>query len=214
VHGSDDLEANNVPLVEGFKTVIKNRNVWFIGGIYFSIGFAFYGLLGWLPYILILKGMPLPTSSLVAALINFAFPAVLIFPVLSDRLGLRKPFLWGPLLVLSPITYFLGTTTEPYIWIVAAIFGICQYGIWASLYILPVEFVDRRLIGSAIGTILSIGYVGSLIGPWLMGYLKDITGFFDVGAIILAVGVGISLAIGFLIPETGRRSSRRTVTKA
>ena len=55
---------------------------------------------------------------------------------------------------------------------------------------------------------LSIGYVGPLIGPWFAGYLMDTTGTLDSALIFLA-GVSVAWAcIAFFVPETGSRARK------
>ena len=71
---------------------------------------------------------------------------------------------------------------------------------------LPAELSRRSAIGSASGMVLSFGYLGGLIAPWVAGYLFDISGSLNwpfVG--LFAIGLCWALA-GALVPETGRNA--------
>ena len=72
------------------------------------------------------------------------------------------------------------------------------------LTLLP-EMVSVEAVGRASGMVISIGYIGGLVGPWLAGYILDITKALDLHLIILSglsiIGVGLT----FRIPETGHK---------
>ena len=72
---------------------------------------------------------------------------------------------------------------------------------------LPLELLPNEFAGIATGTVLSIGYVGGLLGPWLTGRIVDATGSFDLALYLLAATGILWALVGFLIPESGRRAS-------
>jgi cyanate permease len=65
--------------------------------------------------------------------------------------------------------------------------------------------LPRNAVGTASGAILSIGYIGGLVGPWLTGKVVDATGNFDPALIGLAVIAALWVVLGFLMPEAGRK---------
>jgi len=55
---------------------------------------------------------------------------------------------------------------------------------------------------------LSIGYIGALVGPWLAGHIMDVTGVLDAALVVL-IGAAVAWAcLAFIIPETGSRAER------
>jgi sugar phosphate permease len=79
---------------------------------------------------------------------------------------------------------------------------------------LPIEMVPRESVGTASGMILSIGYIGSFVGPWVSGYIVDTTATLDLALVILT-GVAIVWAcLTFLLPETGHRARLRMLHKS
>ena len=61
-------------------------------------------------------------------------------------------------------------------------------------------------VGTASGLILSIGYIGGVIGPLVGGRILDVTGSLDPSLIVLS-GVSIAMAVvAFILPETGTRN--------
>jgi ACS family glucarate transporter-like MFS transporter len=90
-------------------------------------------------------------------------------------------------------------------WALMAVVGITTSGTFAMLLALPIEMLPRNAVGTASGAILSIGYIGGLVGPWLTGKVVDATGNFDRALIGLAVIAALWMVLGFLMPEAGRK---------
>ena len=66
--------------------------------------------------------------------------------------------------------------------------------------------VPKEFVGAASGMVLSIGYIGGFVGPWLAGYIMDATGNLNLALVVLT-GVAIALlCIALIIPETGSRA--------
>jgi cyanate permease len=60
-------------------------------------------------------------------------------------------------------------------------------------------------VGSAVALITSFGNIGSLVMATLVGYLRDVTGSFLWGIVILAILGESMLIIGLPLTETGRK---------
>jgi cyanate permease len=87
-----------------------------------------------------------------------------------------------------------------------AFVGITVGGTFSMILALPVEMVPKESVGMASGMVLSIGYIGGLVGPWLAGYIVDVTGTLDLALVVL-IGTAIVWAcVTFLVPETGPRA--------
>ena len=132
-------------------------------------------------------------------------PAMFLLPLLSYRMGRRKPFLWGSGLLLALTALWAIYVNVYWGWVLMSVVGIVVSGSFSMILALPAELSRGRSIGSASGMMLSIGYIGGLIAPWLAGYLFDISGTLDWSLVALIV-VGLAWAlVGALIPETGRK---------
>lgn len=71
---------------------------------------------------------------------------------------------------------------------------------------LPLEILPRQSAGLASGMVISLGYIGALVGPWLTGRILDSTGSFDLALVALVVAaVAWAVAGSLLIPETGKK---------
>jgi MFS family permease len=85
-------------------------------------------------------------------------------------------------LVHSPVLAFLCLC-------VAAIGVYTPFGVWWSY---PTSFLSGAAAAGAIGMINSFGNVGGFVGPYLIGFLKDMTGSYTWGWVYLACSLTVA----------------------
>ncbi|MCP3405554.1 MFS transporter [Bradyrhizobium sp. CCGB01] len=72
------------------------------------------------------------------------------------------------------------------------------------LYTIPQSFLAGAAAGEGIAFINSIGAFCAFVGPYMLGFLKDRTGFFDIAmiamAITLVVAAGIAISLRLVLP--------------
>jgi CP family cyanate transporter-like MFS transporter len=191
--------------------VLRNRNLWLVGLLLFANCFHFYIWTGWTPALMMLKGAPPALAALIASVRGWVSPPVIfLVPWASYKIGLRKPFLWASAIVLALASYSAIYVTLPWGWLLMVVVGITLGGAFSMMLALPAELVPKESVGAASGMVLSIGYgLGGLGGPWLAGYLLDVTGTLNSAFVILA-GVAMLWAfIAFIMPETGAKARQQ-----
>ncbi len=190
-----------------FTKLLKNRLVWVLTGLYFCAGGCYDTLLVWLPTIMQAQGFdPVPASYVASMLpIGFLFSAIVI-GAYSDRLGLRKPFVLVMGAASGPVVFLTGTMVGLPVYLTAFFSGLFTVGVLTIVLSVPVETPSlSRSLSSVLGIVASVGNLGSFVLPTLVGQLRDISGTFLLSILLLAVvGEGI-LALGLLMPETGRK---------
>jgi nitrate/nitrite transporter NarK len=65
--------------------------------------------------------------------------------------------------------------------------------------------MPHRYVGRTSGLVLSIGAVGGFIGPIIGGRILDLTGSLNQAFILLAIIAAVTIAVTFLLPETGSK---------
>ena len=187
--------------------MLRDRNLWLAALLMFANSIHFYVWVSWTPSLMVLKGASPEVGSAITSMRGWAgLPAVFLVPLLSYRIGLRKPFLWGSGLLLAFAALWAIPISVPWGWLLMAFVGVVVSGSFSMILALPAELSRGRSIGSASGMIFSIGYLGGLIAPLLAGYLFDISGALDWSLLVLfVIGLGWAL-IGALLPETGRKA--------
>ncbi len=185
-----------------------NRQIWLVAILLSCMNIFFYTLGGWLPTIFTERGSPPNEAGLMASMAYFlAIPATFIIPFLSDRIGRRKPFLWILALVAAVASYGLLVTPLAFGWFLAAVLGFATAGIIVVVYILPVELVDASALGRTSGIIVSVGFIGGIVGPFTAGLLRDVTRSFAAVIVLLMIAALLAAAVATPIRETGRRGS-------
>lgn len=184
---------------------LLNRKVLYLGLYFFLVAYVFYTLSGWLPTIFIHRDMTASTASLITSLLGFTgLLTVFLLQRYSDRIGLRKPFIIVPAFLTIPsIAALLLVPSTLVAWLAVIVLGVTLNLMFNMAYLLPAEAVSPELVGSVSGFVLSIGYLGALLGPWIFGYLRDITGAFELGMTLLFAVSTLLLIIIIPIPETG-----------
>lgn len=190
--------------------LLRDRNLWLAALLMVSNAVHFYVWVTWTPALMMQKGMTPEVASTITSIRGWAaLPSTFLVSLLSYKVGLRKPFLWGSGLLLALICLWAISMSAAWGWLLMVLVGVLGSGIFSMILALPVELPGKRSFGLASGMMLSIGYTGGLIAPWLAGYLFDISGTWDWSLIGLAVvSLGWAL-VGALIPETGTKSSLR-----
>jgi len=174
-------------------------SVLICGLLLMFLNLMFYATLGWLPTYLIEEGWDAASAATATSVISFVeVPAVLLIPILSDVTGGRR--------FVPVVGFFLisicsaGLAFNPALsWFVNPVLGTTFGGIFALLLVTPVELVGKEKVASAAGAIISIGYVGALTGPLITGYLRDSTGSFVVGFLVLALVGLVSAGLSYVL---------------
>lgn len=188
--------------------VLKDRNLWLASLLMFANCLHFYLWVSWAPSLMVLKGATPEVASAIASMRGwFGMLGMFLVPLFSYRIGLRKPFLWGSGLLLGCAALWAIVMPLAWGWVLMSAVGFVISGSFAMKLALPSELSRGGAIGSASGMILSIGYLGGLIAPWLAGYLFDLSNSLNLplmGLFVIGLAWGF---IGTLLPETGRRAS-------
>jgi CP family cyanate transporter-like MFS transporter len=136
---------------------------------------------------------------------GFLFSALAV-SALSDKLQARKPFILVMGFVSGPVLFLTGIVMGAALSAAAFLVGFCTVGVLTLVLAVPVEMPSlSHSLSSVMGIVASFGNLGSFLLPTLVGQLRDVSGTFLLSMLVLAiVGEGM-LALGLLLPETGRK---------
>jgi nitrate/nitrite transporter NarK len=62
-------------------------------------------------------------------------------------------------------------------------------------YAMPARFLTGAAAAGGLGFINGVGNLGGLVGPWVMGWLKDVTGFYAAGMFAMAAALLITVLL-------------------
>ncbi|MEM2709095.1 MAG: MFS transporter [Candidatus Methanomethylicia archaeon] len=189
-----------------FKNLIKLKQLWILTGLCICSMGCYDTILAWLPSILEIKGIPAMEASITTSIFPLGF--LLSGPVigtLSDKIGLRKPFIWilgaTSIIFITLIPYTIRTL----LWISILVVGFTLSGILTLTLIIPTEHSEfSGLVGGTVGLISSIGNIGSFLFPVIVGFLIDNTGSPAPPLILLAIISGVTTILNLAVRETGK----------
>ena len=209
--GDDAPKPEAHHALAGDSSVWRQPAWWLLGLIQFARLAIVQGFTFWLPaYLVVERGFSLVQAGLVVALSSaITAPANIAGGILSDRLG--RPIavigvsLGGLALLLGVVGHLKGVALL--VVVVAAI------ALFIQLYFGPLFAVPRQIFGPRVAG-LSSGFgnfcanLGGFTSALLLGILKDTTGSFTLGFIILAVAAAVSLAATITLSRIAPRNPR------
>ena len=188
---------------ESIKESLTNPKVWVLCFFLFLNTTVTYGIFLWLPKILGeisgLKGWKL--GLLTGSTLVPAIAGMLLITAHSDRKAERRwhtAFCCALAAVGLALTVLSGKTVA-LVWISLMICHIGQRTVQPVFWTIPPIFLGGLAAAAGIAFINSIGNLGGQLGPWFMGRLKDATGGYHAGLLVLAgitlVQAGIVLSL-------------------
>jgi nitrate/nitrite transporter NarK len=204
-------ESSKISLISGMKSVIKSKNVWLLAIAYTCFNGAMNAVNGITPRSLIAVHNVSPSiAGMVVSMITLGSIGSIALPAISDRIGLRKPFLLGGS-ILSFVLIFLGwyTAYGVWTWVLMLIGGIALGAVPALFFTLPMEIPDinRNYVSSATGLITTLGNIGGFVIP---SYFIAALETPDMNLAFLASTglLGLIFVCSLFLPETGFRAGK------
>jgi cyanate permease len=184
------------------RQIVQNKHLWTLTALLFLHNTFFYNWSGWAPTLMMLKGATASFAGLLTSITLWVgIPTAFLMPLLAYRLGLRKPAIVLAIAAFAAITVNLDMS-----WLIVVVMGIAFFTQFPTILALPVELVPKEQVGIASGLMLSIGYIGGIIGPIVGGRILDFTHSLDLSLIVLGAVSATMIGVAFKLPETGRKT--------
>jgi MFS transporter, ACS family, tartrate transporter len=168
---------------------LRSGRVWLLSVIYLMNATVTYGIFLWLPRMLQDAAGPGRSVGVLTAL---PFVAALIAMVLigrhSDKTGERKLHV-AACAVTAAIGLFLAVAFRNHLYWLVLAFTICQIGqrsVMSVFWTMPPMLLGGAAAAAGIAMINAIGNLGGFFGPTIMGSLRDLTGGYSGGLLVLA----------------------------
>jgi MFS transporter, ACS family, tartrate transporter len=185
-------------------SVFASRAVWHFAFLYFMIVIGFYGITFWLPQIVrAASGLTDLQVGLVSAIPYVAAAAAMVrVAAHSDRTGERRWHVAVPALVGAAGFVMAVHVHSPLLGLFAL--SLAAIGIWGTLgafWAMPTTFLHGAAAAAGIALINSVGNVGGFVGPYALGWLREATGDFRSGILLLAAGLAGAAVLGITAPH-------------
>jgi sugar phosphate permease len=208
--------------VQGYDTTIsvgqqmRRRPVILFTAAVFLWDVGFLGFVIWLPSVLHQDASLSPAAIgwLTAVPYAAAIVVILLLTYLSDRFRDRRLYATLPIMICGIALVFAGQTYESNglltNMVLLTIAGSTLYGSQPVLWSIPADIVPARVVGVVMGIMNTFGVLGGFVGPYAVGYARDLTRTFSAGLIVMGVCLVVSGLLVWQIREAGTRSLRET----
>jgi MFS transporter, putative metabolite:H+ symporter len=152
------------------------RSAVLIVAVWIALNISYYGLFLWLPFVLAGDAYELDVYLLLALSALSQFPGYAAAIWLVEVWGRRRTL--AVFLVLGGLSAFAFALADSTAVYVAALFfvGFFNLGAWGAVYPYTSELFPTRLRSTAFGLVEGVGKGAAIGGPYLFGYLLDVTG--------------------------------------
>lgn len=201
-----EVEPEKISFAE-IKMTLKNRVLWLLAFILFLHNFFFYTWSGWVPTYLLDKGLSIGYAGLMTSVMLWVgVPTVILVPILlSGRDIPRKLFVWMPSVIYAFLAGAILYAGQLSLWFIMVIAGVINILRFNTLLTLPVEIMPKEHAGTASGMVVSVGYMGAVVGPIVAGQILDISGSLQSVFLILIVLSVVTTLFAFLIPSNSTK---------
>lgn len=210
---SRELPVRRRGIAGTFEAVLKTRMIWLLvaGFFCYIAGYTSWFTFGF-PFLVRFRAMSEHSAALVLTVTMVGYTiAAIVMPVLSDRLGRRKPFfLWFAALAAASFIALMQTDTSSFVWIAAVLMGMSFGAINPLIFAVAAEAreLGPALMGASMGTIISLGSIAGLLIPVVIGKFLGVLSIatersFDNVWLVTAGWAGGIFVFGLLLRETG-----------
>jgi MFS transporter, ACS family, tartrate transporter len=193
------------------RTFASGR-VWLLCAVYFLNTTVTYGVFLWLPKIL--ADASGSSGFGLSALTSIPFVAALIGMVVigrhSDRTGERKLHV-AACAITAATGLLLAVTFQDNVWLLVLSFALSQVGqrsVMSVFWAMPPLLLGGAAAAAGIGLINAVGNLGGFFGPSIMGTLRDVTGGYTGGLLVLAAALVTEalLVVSLRLPAEAKAS--------
>jgi len=192
-----------------FKESVYTSQFWITAMIFLSYGFGVSAIMVHIvPYAIDLKISAISAANILAVLGGTSIAGNYVLGGLADRIGNRAIFIIGSAMLTAALLLLIFTGEEWVLYLFAVIFGFAFGGMGAGESPLIAKLFGVGSLGLIYG-VIHVGFtIGGGLGPFLSGYLFDITGTYQLSFIVCAALAVVCLAMALILRQNKRFNSR------
>ena len=197
----------------GLGQALTRPRVLVLGLLYFCLVVGLYGIGFWMPQVIQTFGLaPIRIGFLTAIPYFFAAIAMVIWGWHSDRTGERIWHVALPLLLAGAAfawSAYTGALSLTMVALTLATLGI--YAAIGTFWSLPTAILTGTGAAAGLALVNSMGNLGGLAGPSIVGVIKQATGSFTAALLFLAGALLLAALIALLFGYATRRAQMSPV---
>jgi len=195
------LEAEGFSLREAALT----NQFWLVLIMFFCFGFALFAyMVHIVPHAIELGISPVNASNVLATMGGMTVIGNFVLGNIGDRIGNRQLFIIG-FVLWAVLLFCLVRASEMWmLYVIAVVFGFIHGGMGASESPIVARVFGLRSHGLIFG-VMGLGFTfGAAAGPYVMGYIFDVTGSYYIAFGVCAAISVIGLILSVILRPTKR----------
>lgn len=192
---------------------IRTPGFLVLGLVYFLIQVGSYGLNFWAPHLIRSSGISNPTTIGLLTAVPYVFGAIAMVVVgrVSDASGERRKYVAG-LLVAAALGFLAAGLFDHQTGLLIAALAVMGGGVVASIpafWALPPRLLTGAGAAGGIALINTLGQLGGIVSPVMVGRIKDATGSTTPALYAIAVAsVACAVIVMTALPAAAMRATR------
>ncbi len=120
---------------------------------------------------------------------------------LADRFPKKYVMLLIYLLVAGAIPFLFASGSHVLMYAFAILFGVGLGGDYMIIPLITAEIFDAQVLGRLLGVILTAGGIAEAVAPWIVGHIRDVTGSYANGFLLLIAMSLLGAAVVAFLPK-------------
>lgn len=181
--------------------------MWMLALVYFGLTTVMYGIGLWLPTLIhSVSGVGNFGIGLLSAIPYLAAAISMVMVGLhSDHTRERRWHTAFPAFVGAAALVVVAYSTSVGLSVAAiSVALLCAFSSMGPFWAMPTAVLSGTAAAVGIALINSVGNLGGLAGPWVIGAIKKATGTFQGGILVVAAGLAVAGAILLMINLSGK----------
>ncbi|WP_186022111.1 MFS transporter [Burkholderia gladioli] len=185
-----------------------------LGLVYFLIQIASYGLNFWAPHLIRTAGTQNPTLIGLLTSVPYIAGAIAMVTVgrLSDAIGERRKYVVA-LLLMASVGFFAAGYFDRQTTLLLVALAVIGAGVVASIpafWALPPKLVTGAGAAGGIAVINTLGQLGGIVSPVMVGRVRDLTGSTTPALYVIALlSLICALLVAYALPASLRERDAR-----
>jgi CP family cyanate transporter-like MFS transporter len=178
---------------------LRSSIVWSFAAMFGLMGIVFYGLATWAPAAYLDFGYSETSVGWLAALYNIGtLPTSLAVGLIGERVTRRRALVAASAVMTIATLLFAFVPEFGFGWMLLA--GIANGMMFTVTMSLPLDVADSPIdVGAAAGMMLFVGYLITASAPSALGWVRDLTGNFDLVLLAFPIAAGLFCLIAMTL---------------
>ncbi len=189
------------------RGALRTKQFWMVLIIFFCHGFRLFAIIIHIvPHAIDLGIAPASAANILATHGGLSIVGMVVMGSVADRIGNKQACIIGFALTAAALFWLVPATEAWKLYLFAGAFGFGQAGSSVTQSPIVAELFGLRSIGLTLGIVSLAFTIGGAVGPFLTGYIFDISGSYQVAFLVSAAISIIGLILTALLTPTKKRA--------